>query len=85
MEIIAKNLLSDVRPRPMVTKGIERREERRRIEEIEKSKLKSIEDEKAEAEAIANLEKKLIGSSSSVSGEDEKALRQRKGKSSKAK
>lgn len=85
MEIIAKNLLSDVRPRPMVTKGIERREERRRIEEVEKARLKSIEDEKAEAEAIANVEKKLIGSSSSVSGEDEKALRQRKGKSSKAK
>ncbi|KAG0149092.1 hypothetical protein CROQUDRAFT_89665 [Cronartium quercuum f. sp. fusiforme G11] len=74
LEIIAKHLLSDVHPRPMVTKGLERRESRRKIEEAEVARLKAIAEEKAEAEAIAEAEKKF-GSSSDV--KDEKGLRQR--------
>lgn len=59
MEIIAKNLFSDLRPRAMVTKGSERRESRRKVETEEIERLKSIEEQKAEAQLIVEAEKKL--------------------------
>ena len=49
IEKVCKHLFADLEPKPMVTRGRERREERRRIEEEAKAKAE-LADDAGEAE-----------------------------------
>lgn len=42
IEVLCKYLFADLEPKPMVTKGRERREQRRLIEEQEKAKSQNV-------------------------------------------
>jgi hypothetical protein len=58
VEVICKYLFADLEPKPMVTRGRERREARRRIQEEEKAMLEAENEIKAHAEkAREELEK----------------------------
>lgn len=50
-EIVMKYLFADNKPKPLITRGLERREARR----AEEARLKEIEEEKAEEEKFAAL------------------------------
>jgi cation-transporting ATPase 13A1 len=47
IEVVMKALFSDNRPKAIVTKGIERREERRRLEALEEARREAAEVEAA--------------------------------------
>lgn len=59
VEFLAKALFLDVRPRPMVTKGSERREARRAIEEAERQAIETKAREEAEKQLIEDAEARL--------------------------
>ncbi|MBW0461714.1 hypothetical protein O181_001429 [Austropuccinia psidii MF-1] len=75
-ETIAKFLFSDVSPKPMVTKGLERREARRKIDEDRRFKQKLVE-ESENSQEVKQAETTAIDDK-----DDSKQLRKRTGKKS---
>ena len=59
IEIVCKYLFADLAPKPIVTRGRERREARRAAEVKQQQETARIEKEKRDAEQIRELEKQL--------------------------